>query len=48
MHLVMHENPHVLPAVKIPDVTFLSGDNYKLARLPAPQDWVLVLEWIKP
>ena len=46
--LVMHENPHVQPAVKIPEVTFLPGEDYKLPRFPAPQDWVMVLERVKP
>jgi hypothetical protein len=46
--LVMHENPNVLPAVKIPEITFLPGDNYQPPRLPAPQDWILVLERVKP
>ncbi|ULQ54129.1 DUF4038 domain-containing protein [Flavihumibacter fluvii] len=45
--LVMHENPHILPAVIIPEVTILTGDEYKVPRLPAPQDWILVLERVK-
>jgi hypothetical protein len=45
--LVMHENPHILPNVKIPAVTVLSKDEYKIPRLPAPQDWILVLERVK-
>jgi hypothetical protein len=46
--LAMHENPNVVPAVEIPPVTILPGGDYKLGRLPAPQDWVLVLERVKP
>jgi hypothetical protein len=46
--LVMHENPNIVPAVRIPEVTFLTGEDYKLPRFPAPQDWVLVLERLKP
>ncbi len=44
---VMHENPHVIPAIEIPEIIILSQDEYKLPRLPAPQDWVLVLEKVK-
>jgi hypothetical protein len=46
--LTMHENPNILPAVTIPEMTLLQADAYKLPRLPAPQDWVLVLERVKP
>lgn len=42
--LVMHENPNIQPAVRIPEVTFLAGEDYKQPRFPAPQDWVMVLE----
>ena len=42
--LVMHENPGVQPAVKLPEITFLPGADFKLPRLPSPQDWLLVLE----
>lgn len=45
--LVMHENPNILPAVTIPAITRLSSDEYKMPRLPAPQDWLLVLERLK-
>ena len=45
--LVMHANPGILPAIKLPEVTVLPNGNYKLPRLPAPQDWVLVLERIE-
>jgi hypothetical protein len=27
--LVLHENPGILPALKIPEVTFLPGEDYK-------------------
>jgi hypothetical protein len=46
--LIMHENPNVVPAVIIPETTLLPTDEYQLPRLPAPQDWVLVLERVKP
>jgi hypothetical protein len=47
LSLVMHANPGILPAIKLPEVTILPNGNYKLPRLPAPQDWILVLERIK-
>ncbi len=44
--LVMHNDPHNprVWAVEIPEVTLLPDGDYKLERLPAPQDWVMVLE----
>jgi hypothetical protein len=42
--LVLAENPGVVPAVRIPEVLSLATDDYTPPRLPAPQDWVLVLE----
>lgn len=42
--LVMHENPNIVPAVTIPATTVLPGEDYPMPRLPAPQDWVLILE----
>jgi hypothetical protein len=44
LSLIMHENPYILPEVKIPEVTFLKTGDYKLPRLPAPQDWVVIME----
>ena len=46
--LVLHENPGIVPAVRVPDISLLPADEYKPPRLPAPQDWVLVLERVKP
>lgn len=46
--LVMHENPFVQPSVTLPEITILPSDEYSLPRLPTPQDWVLVLQRIKP
>lgn len=47
--LVLHENPYVgLPAVDVPDVSLLLTDTYTPPRLPAPQDWLLVLERTVP
>ncbi len=44
--LVMHDDPYNprVWAVEIPEVTLLPNGDYKLERLPAPQDWVLVME----
>jgi len=42
--LVLAENPGVVPAVRIPEVTRLPTEDYTPPRLPAPQDWVLILE----
>ncbi|MCE9547742.1 MAG: DUF4038 domain-containing protein [Planctomycetia bacterium] len=46
--LVLNENPNLFPAVQVPAVTPLEGDTYKPPRLPAPQDWLLVLERLRP
>jgi hypothetical protein len=45
--LTRHQNPGVWPAVGVPATSLLLTDTYALARLPAPQDWVLVLERAK-
>ncbi len=45
--LVMHENPHILPPITIPEVTVLSDEDYKVPRLPAPQDWLIILERVR-
>ncbi len=42
--LEMHENPRVLQAVIIPAITHLPTGDYAMPRLPAPQDWLLVME----
>ncbi|MEO6290017.1 MAG: hypothetical protein ABIO76_08860, partial [Ginsengibacter sp.] len=42
--LEMHENPRVVQAVIIPAITHLPTGDYAIPRLPAPQDWLLVLE----
>jgi len=46
--LVLNENPGILPAVEVPEISLLTGDDYTPPRLPAPQDWVLVLERVRP
>jgi hypothetical protein len=46
--LVLHDNPGIVPAVTIPEISMLLTDAYAPPRLPAPQDWVLVLEKVKP
>jgi hypothetical protein len=46
--LVMRENPNIVPAVELPEITVLPGADYTLPRLPAPQDWVLVMKRLKP
>ncbi len=46
--LKLGANPYVrLPAVSIPDISMLLTDSYTPPRLPAPQDWVLILERVK-
>jgi hypothetical protein len=45
--LILHENPGVLSAVKVPEESILLTDTYTPIRLPSPQDWVLVLEHVK-
>ena len=45
--LVLRENPGILPALPVPPWSLLLGDTYTPPRLPAPQDWLLVLERIK-
>ena len=45
--LVLRENPGMLPEMPVPETTMLLGDTYTPPRLPAPQDWVLVLERVK-
>ncbi len=42
--LIMNENPNVRPAASIPMVMIVTDGEYHLSRLPAPQDWVIVLE----
>ncbi|MBC9867591.1 MAG: DUF4038 domain-containing protein [Opitutae bacterium] len=42
--LVMHENPYILSEVDVPEFHLLKDGNFTLERLPAPQDWVMVLE----
>jgi hypothetical protein len=44
--LVLNENPRIFPASSIPPITWLTASDYKPARLPAPQDWLLVMEKI--
>lgn len=43
---VMHDDPFNsrVWAVKLPEIHLLEDGNFKLERLPAPQDWVMVLE----
>ena len=45
--LVMHWNSPRSPGVEIPEITCLPNGDYKLERMPAPQDWVMVLERVK-
>jgi len=45
--LIIHENPNIVPAISFPKINILSGDEYKIPRLPAPQDWVFVMKKIK-
>jgi hypothetical protein len=45
--LVLHENPGILTEAGAPETSILLGDTYAPPRLPAPQDWVLVLERVK-
>ena len=45
--LIREENPNVVPAVAETELTILPDGTYHPSRLPAPQDWVLVLERVK-
>ena len=44
--LVMYDDPYNrrVFAVEIPELTLLPNGDYQMARLPVPQDWVLVME----
>ncbi|MBC9889975.1 MAG: hypothetical protein F7B06_09045, partial [Opitutae bacterium] len=46
---VMHDDPFNgrVWAVKLPEIHLLEDGNFKLERLPAPQDWVMVLEKVE-
>jgi hypothetical protein len=41
--LILRENPGILADVEVSQTSMLLGDSYTPPRLPAPQDWVLVL-----
>jgi hypothetical protein len=47
--LVMHDDPYNARvwAVELPQISFLANGDFKLERLPSPQDWVLVMERVK-
>jgi hypothetical protein len=45
--LIIHENPNIVPAILFPKINILSGGEYKIPRLPAPQDWIFVMKKIK-
>ena len=44
--LIMHENPNILPAITLQKINILSRGEYKIPRLPAPQDWIFVMKKI--
>jgi len=44
--LEIHDNPGVVPGFVVPKVTFILDHTYHPPRLPAPQDWLLVLEHV--
>ena len=47
--LVMHDDPYNprVWAVELPEIHLLKDGDFKLERLPAPQDWVMVLEKVQ-
>jgi len=45
--LKLNENPRIFPATDIAEITWLNGSEFALRRMPAPQDWLIVLERVE-
>ncbi len=47
--LAMHDDPYNprVWAVELPEIHLLKDGDFKLERLPAPQDWVMVLQRVR-